>query len=341
MHTYCSYDSGVWIWILTQVFKKIILSLKYADRKENQQQKNKNVAHDNMTPNYKIRFLYKILYSVIFISDKNLDAPRKRKYAVHSTSNGNRGSASLEALCIMPMLLFAFWAFYSIGQIYILENQIYQAAMNTAGYFAESAYLTESAASAEEGSMELPGYGMASWKLREYLPEASRVEQYVTGGRQGLILMEPVSLDEEGFLCLRIRYQVQIPVPFLNDLSMPVMVQVRQKAYTGYNGSGDVDANERYVYLAEYSSVYHLSRSCSHLRRTVIPVSETVLSTAYSNLVPCAYCGSREAETYYITESGDCYHTSLQCTGLKRTVRRVRWSEAAGYAPCSRCGADP
>lgn len=341
MHTYCSYDSGVWIRILTQVFQKIILLLKYADHKENQQQKNKNVAHDNMTPNDQIEFLYTILYPAIFKSQRYPDAPRKRKYAVQSTSNRNRGSASLEAVCIMPVLLFAFWAFYSIGQIYILENQIYQAAMNTAGYFAESAYLEELAGTTGDSLMELSGYTMASSKLREYLPRASRVEQYVTGGRQGLILTDPVSLDEEGFLSLVIRYQIQIPVPFLNDLSMPVRVQVRQKAYTGYRGSASENVNERYVYLAEYSSVYHLSRSCSHLKRTIVPVSETMLNTAYSGLAPCDYCGSQEADTYFITETGDCYHTSNQCTGLKRTVRRVRWSEAAGYAPCTRCGADP
>lgn len=329
MHTYGSYDSEIRMRILTHRFHRIILPPNIVKQKKNQ--KNIiNVAHGNMTPNQQIKFFCIIMDKLVSVIRMCLDAPRKPKYAVQNISNRNRGSASLEAVCVMPIMVFAFWAFYSMGQIYIAENQIYQAAMNTVDYLAEYAYLAE--------DIDIPEYVMAAGKLREYLPENQRIEQYVTGGRQGVSLMSPVTLDEEGFLCVIVQYQIRIPVPFFHSLSMPVKVQVRQKAYTGYQGNGNVNENEQYVYLAEYSSVYHISRNCSHLKLTIIPVSETVLRTSYFDLEPCAYCGDVKSETYYITETGDCYHSTAQCSGLKRTVRRVKRSEAAGYAPCSRCG---
>lgn len=332
MHTYNDYDS-VLLWIL--VTTGIKFPMKYVNRKNNHKWKNKKKdAHDNKTPNQKFNILYAFANRFRFGINKWLMPPCNRKYAVQSISdsNHNRGSATLEAMCIMPMMLFAFWAFYSMGQIYILENQIYQATMNTAGFLAEYAYL------AEDTGVEPLGYMIANGKLREYLPDDNRTEQYVAGGTYGIRVTNPKVLDDEGFICLAVRYQVQIPVPFLRNLSIPIGVQVRQKAYTGYSDNGEMNAEEQYVYLAEYSSVYHVSRSCSHLKLTIIPVSEGMIRTAYSELEPCAYCGTQQTGTYYITETGDCYHTSMQCSGLKRTVRRVKLSEASGYAPCSRCG---
>lgn len=307
-------------------------------------QKNKiYVAHGNKTPiKNKMFQLLTILQSGFMLLIGHFQkAPYSSKYAVQSTSRNkwrNTGSAVIEATCLMPLMLFAFWAFYSMGQIYILENQIYQAAMNTAGYLAEYAYLAEEADKAEGMGTQIVGIGVGNVKLRSYLEDTTRIEHYVVGGKNGLWITGPEVLDEEGFICIHIRYRVRIPVPLLSNLSMPVCVQVRQKAYTGYQEDKENSEDERYVYIAEYSTVYHTSRSCSHLKITIMPITKAALQMAHEDLLPCAFCGSEPAELYYITETGGCYHTSSQCSGLKRTVRRVKRSEVSGYAPCSRCG---
>lgn len=339
MHTYLLY-------ILKMIGKKNQYNSKLFTQtygRNRQKQKNKNnVAPGNKTPNKTTMFytLYVILSGFSKLINRFQKAPHSDKYAVQNTSSRwkNTGSATMEAICIMPLMLFAFWAFYSMGQIFILENQVYQAAMNTAGYLAEYAYLAEEGGMTDTTGTQLLGIGMANGTFRYYLEDKSRVEQYVADGVNGLWITGTELMDKEGFIRIQIRYRVRIPIPFMSNLSMPVRVQVRQKAYVGYRENGTSAEEERYVYVTEYSRVYHATRSCSHLSLTIIPVSEGILRSSYSELLPCAYCGDASAEAYYITATGDCFHTSSHCTGLKRTVRRIKISEVSGYAPCSRCG---
>jgi hypothetical protein len=283
---------------------------------------------------------------------KNSRSSPQNKYAVHSTSEvPNRGSASLEAVCVFPIMLFAFLAFYMMGQMYIMENQIYQAARNTADYLAEYAYLTEyvqndtgqelsSQELMNDGvGLQLLGLGLANAKLQDYLGENTRIESYVKGGRTGIRLSSEQLLDEEGFIHFKVVYRIQIPVPLIRSFSSELRIEICQKAYTGYLPSNeDIEAEDVYVYVAEYGSVYHTTRKCSYLVRTIQPVTKNVLVQNYKNLQPCAYCGEHEATVYYVTEYGESYHTSMTCTGLKRTIHRVPLSEISDMGACSKCG---
>ena len=40
----------------------------------------------------------------------------------------------------------------------------------------------------------------------------------------------------------------------------------------------------------------------------------------------------------YITDYGRNYHSSVQCSGLKRTIRAVKKSQCGGRPACSKCG---
>lgn len=285
---------------------------------------------------------------IALYKNRIVKAPQISQYAVQSTSYGkennqnrrkqtcmekNRGSAALEAVCIMPLLIFAFWMFYSMIQIFIMENQIYQAVNNTADVIAEVSYLQKDI----QGDLSLLEWGETLMQLRSFLGENSRIEQYVAGGKNGILPDGNPVIDDEGFVWIRVKYFIRIRAPILRNLWIPVNAQIRQKAYLGYTETQETQGQE-YVYITEHSTVYHLSRSCTHLKLTIYPISAEILSSQYSELRSCKYCGEQEAETYYVTKTGDCYHTSRQCSGLKRSVRRVLKTEVPGYAPCTRCG---
>ena len=101
---------------------------------------------------------------------------------------------------------------------------------------------------------------------------------------------------------------------------------------------------ERMVYVTETGTVFHRSLGCSHLNLSVTHISGAELATRRNKnggkYYPCEICASSgiPAALVYVTAKGDRYHNSPGCSGLKRSVRMIKESEAAGLPPCSRCG---
>ncbi|MBR5420496.1 MAG: hypothetical protein IK115_05040 [Lachnospiraceae bacterium] len=117
-------------------------------------------------------------------------------------------------------------------------------------------------------------------------------------------------------------------------------------AWTGYQlgsgAGGGGDSGERMVYITETGTVYHLTRSCTHLKLSITAVSREALATARNGgggrYRPCEICGGGNGGTVFITNEGDRYHSSLGCSGLKRTIYEIPISQVGGRRCCSRCG---
>ena len=88
--------------------------------------------------------------------------------------------------------------------------------------------------------------------------------------------------------------------------------------------------------------VYHKDYHCSHLdlsiRMTHLELVEGLRNENGGKYYPCEHCVKGNGGNIYITNSGDRYHSSLSCSGLKRTIYAIPISEAAGKGACSRCG---
>ena len=117
------------------------------------------------------------------------------------------------------------------------------------------------------------------------------------------------------------------------------------RAWTGRSSDDTAsDDSSQYVYVAENASVYHTSASCSHIKLSIRQVSssgvEKLRNENREKYHACERCvGKGEmASVVYITDEGDRYHNSAQCSGLKRNVSLVEKSEAEDLPACSKCG---
>ena len=81
------------------------------------------------------------------------------------------------------------------------------------------------------------------------------------------------------------------------------------------------------VYVAENGVVYHKNASCSHICLKI---------TGNAAIQDIVHKGSSLSEIF-VTAYGDCYHSTLGCSGLKRTIKAVRLKDVGRLRPCSRC----
>lgn len=120
-------------------------------------------------------------------------------------------------------------------------------------------------------------------------------------------------------------------------------VQVHTWVGAGEENFEGGDQAEKMVYVTESGSVYHRSLNCTYINLSVSEVSSSEISVLHNvygeRYTACDICskGQKPAGSVYITEKGSHYHNLESCSGLKRTVRLVKESEAGRHA-CSRCG---
>lgn len=99
---------------------------------------------------------------------------------------------------------------------------------------------------------------------------------------------------------------------------------------------------EPYVYITENGTVYHTTRSCSHLTLSIETVLRSNLETMRNadggRYYACERCGGGDGMNVYVTGEGNRFHGSISCSGLRRSVRAVPFSEVGVLPACSRCG---
>ena len=237
----------------------------------------------------------------------------------------DRGSAVVEAVVAVPLFLMFFLSLYMMCMAKQAEACIYEAAVETAEYTAETAYISESAALA-----------VPFMKFSSYADDEELLSRYISGGKSGVNFLG--TYIEDGYLYLRVSYTVVVSTPLMPKLSYFRTYVIKQRIYDGKGKSGedkDEENEESYVYITDNKEVYHESRNCSYLVLSIHGAS--VAEAKASGYKPCEFCGGTGAEQVFITDEGDKYHSGMNCSGLKRTVYRIKKKDAGGIPPCSRC----
>lgn len=244
-----------------------------------------------------------------------------------SLSVSCRGSLTIEAACVLPVFCCCILVFLYFFQAVQTAGRVAEGLQDAGKQMAVYAYRKETAA--EAGSL---------------LYAKRRVRQAEKDAGISINLRRSSLLDGDEMIDLIAEYRFCWKLPFLERMELPMLQRARIRAWTGRQerGDGGEKKEETMVYVTVNGSVYHRSRECTHLRLTVRPVAGSrvreLRNSDGGTYKPCEECGGGNASQVYITDTGDRYHASVTCRGLKRSVLAVPVSQVEGWKECSRCG---
>ena len=242
-----------------------------------------------------------------------------------------KGSVTVEASMAVPLFFFAVVCLLYLMEMMAIGTSV-RAGLQAAGKVA--AYEYYPAAVIMPARLETDVVNAIG---------ADRLDRsIVMGGSSGIDCGKSYMSMRTGIGELCAEYKVQIPVPFFRMQGIVCNETMKIKSWVGYEKEGLNSGDDQIVYLAENGLVYHKDYHCTHLDLSIrMEQSENVGNLRNSDggkYYPCAFCNASNSGKVYLTESGNRYHGSLSCSGLKRTIYAVPMSEVIGKGACQRCG---
>ncbi len=244
----------------------------------------------------------------------------------------SKGSITLEAAVVVPIFFFAMVCIAGLFEIMAIQTHMRNALYNVGREWAQKAYVSTliSPREMEQQIVNIIG--------RERLERSMVVE-----GAEGLDCSRSKNNLFTGELDLSLCYQLNIPVLMFR---IPIIFQeetLKVKGWNGYTNSFILPETEEKVYLTNYGLVYHKDKNCSYLEFSVRAVEATKIqelrNVSGGKYYLCLFCKGIPAKggKLYVTDFGDRYHNSLECSRIKRNVYAVPLDEVYGLGGCSKC----
>ncbi len=263
---------------------------------------------------------------------------------VHTCHSVSKGSFTLEAAVLVPLFtgfLVAILFFFRVIQV---QENLYEAMVHTGRTLSVTSF-GENYGIGEE-VLTPASFVVANAAVhRQYksgFTDPEQADRFLIGGMPGLSLIRSETAGD--YIDLRADYRVKLPVDFFGTKWILGEQECKVRKWNGYQKDA-VDSEKEediWVYITPHGSVYHKDRNCNYLDLTIRSVNRLALDQLRnkdgSRYVPCEVCGNRmTGVAYYITDYGTSYHTSINCSGLRRSIQMVRLSEC-DRGPCSKCG---
>lgn len=270
-----------------------------------------------------------------------------------------KGSLTLETALVLPIFLSLAISLISILEMMNLYSKVefalHETAREVALFTYPAVYITETGKEIfeTEEDFEMPDTDILNPIISETVIRAIFTEKFginnlknslIKHGEAGIFFFRSEINDEDGNVDLIVTYKVSPLFNLFGIGDMTFSNRAKMHSWTGYTIHGD-DNEDEYVYITDNASVYHTHRYCTHLRLTINTVLLSEIES-YRNkdgkkYYACQKCAKKNKgenpEFVYITPYGESYHTSLSCSGLKRTIYKVRLSDVSGKKKCERC----
>ena len=167
-----------------------------------------------------------------------------------------------------------------------------------------------------------------------------RVNSEIIGGVLGLDYSE--SEFDKNYVKLICNYRLKNPITLFGKKTIRMSSVAVSRKWVGYDPLESDEAGE-YVYVTKYGQAYHKSLSCPYLKPSIRALSASMVGDSRNlsggKYNSCPMCkGKKNTGTVYVTDYGDVYHSSLNCSALKRSVSRIKLEDAGSYHACGKCG---
>lgn len=257
---------------------------------------------------------------------------------------------TVEASLILPVFMILLMNLLSVIEVYRVHSSVAVSLWEKGREDAEALYLKESveeAAGKSGGGISIKRHAYqdplsVQYRIVKNLENFPIWERIVVGGKGGFLVTG--RRGEDGVVQIDCSYRIH---PLFSSFT-PIVRELRNHYYghgwVGYIHEGEADGEEDiYVYITETGTVYHRNRGCSYLNPSIRSVPKNEVQSLRNKggavYYACPLCDDHSAAgNYYITDYGTNYHTSITCSGLKRTIYEIKLSEVDGKSACSRCG---
>lgn len=243
-----------------------------------------------------------------------------------------KGSYTLEATVIFPFFaafLVSIMFFFRVIQV---ETETKQA------LYYSSRMVALACAGDDSGSISL---ATAKALMIKELSKYELIDEYVSGGKYGISIIDS-NMDGEN-VELVAKYKIKLPIGFFDIDGIKIEQHSNSKKWIGKSVENQED--DPYVYITENGTVYHMSDQCNYLDLSIKCTDASQIGRLRNknggkySACSCTKKNKNNSQgSYYVTDYGDKYHSSLNCSGLKRTVKMIHLSEVNGMGACSKCG---
>ncbi len=197
----------------------------------------------------------------------------------------------------------------------------------------------------EELSSVIMSQGYIRSKVIDVLGSNYLDHTCLAAGTTGLQFLKS-SIMQDDVIDIIASYRVRPFIKVIGFPDFPMENRYYGRAWTGYDvergGSGE-NKEDPIVYVADTGVVYHVARNCTYLCPSIemisIAMKEEARNENGGKYHACERCGDNGMQPIlYVTLQGNRYHSSLQCSGLKRTIYVIHLSEVNGKGQCTKCG---
>lgn len=262
------------------------------------------------------------------------------------TSIKCRCSLTLEAAFVLPIMTFLCICLMFFCQVFMvqgeLQGSLFQAARHLSGNVLLNQLASDTPLFDNEATWKVVCVTSARKKVMEYSGELLDRCACLKNGKDSVQFW--CSDMTQQYVDLVVTYDVNLPLGLGMDTGFPIVQRCRMRVWNGQSASVAGDDGENWVYITKEGQVYHLRADCTYLKFSIRPCQQSVVflekNDSGGSYTVCEICQDEKPVNglVYVTDTGDRYHNSLDCSRLKRYVQQVTLSRVEGMRICPRCG---